>query len=56
MIKKHLKLLIVTSIVTLLPIVAGVILWNRLPARIGIFPARWTDMHPRPLRSSSCRA
>ena len=38
MIKKHLKLLIVTSIVTLLPIVAGVILWNRLPARM---PFHW---------------
>ena len=31
MIKKHLKLLIITSVVILLPILAGVILWNRLP-------------------------
>ena len=31
MIKKHLKLLIVTSLVILLPILAGVALWDQLP-------------------------
>ena len=34
MIKKNLKLLIITSIVILLPILAGVILWNQLPEQI----------------------
>ena len=38
MIKKNLKMLIITSIVILLPILAGVILWDRLPARI---PIHW---------------
>ena len=38
MIKKNLKLLIVTSLVILLPIVAGVILWNRLPEQM---PSHW---------------
>ena len=38
MIKKNLKLLIITSIVILLPIVAGVILWNRLPEQM---PSHW---------------
>ena len=31
MFKKHLKTLIITTIVTLLPVLAGVILWNQLP-------------------------
>ena len=31
MFKKHLKNLIITTIVTLLPMLAGVILWNKLP-------------------------
>ena len=38
MIKKHLKLLIITSIVLLLPIVAGLILWNQLPDQM---PTHW---------------
>ena len=38
MIKKHLKLLILTSVVILLPIVAGVALWNRLP---DLLPIHW---------------
>ena len=38
MIKKHLKVLIVTSLVILLPILAGVILWNQLPEQI---PSHW---------------
>lgn len=41
MIKKNLKLLIITSIVILLPIVAGLILWDKLPAQIAThFDAR----------------
>lgn len=38
MLKKNLKLLIVTSIVILLPIVAGLILWNQLPEKL---PIHW---------------
>lgn len=38
MIKKNLKLLILTSIITLLPILAGVILWDTLPAQM---PTHW---------------
>ena len=38
MIKKNLKLLIVTSIIMLLPAVAGLILWNRLPEQM---PTHW---------------
>lgn len=38
MIKKNLKVLIITSIVILLPILAGVILWNKLPEEI---PYHW---------------
>lgn len=38
MIKKNLKLLILTSIIILLPILAGVILWDTLPAQI---PTHW---------------
>lgn len=34
MIKKNLKTLIITSVVTLLPILIGVILWNKLPDTI----------------------
>ena len=33
MIKKNLKVLIITSIVILLPVMAGLILWNQLPVR-----------------------
>ena len=40
MIKKNLKLLIITSIVTLLPILAGLILWNQLPAQM---PTHWNS-------------
>lgn len=38
MIKKNLKLLIVTSVIILLPIVAGLILWNQMPEQI---PTHW---------------
>lgn len=38
MIKKNLKLLILTSVVILLPILAGVCLWNRLPQQV---PNHW---------------
>ena len=38
MIKKNLKVLIITSIVILLPIFAGLILWNKLPEEI---PYHW---------------
>ena len=38
MIKKNLKLLIITSIVALLPMLAGVILWSSLPAEL---PIHW---------------
>ena len=36
MFKKHLKTLIITTIVTLLPMLAGVILWNKLPEQFPI--------------------
>ena len=38
MIKKNLKVLIITSLVILLPILVGVILWNQLPEQI---PSHW---------------
>ena len=38
MIKKNLKILIITSIITLLPILAGLILWNQLPEQM---PTHW---------------
>ena len=38
MIKKHLKILIITSAVILLPILAGVILWGKLPSQL---PIHW---------------
>lgn len=38
MIKRNLKVLIISSIVTLLPIAAGLILWNQLPEQI---PTHW---------------
>ena len=38
MIKKNLKILILASVAILLPILVGVILWDRLPARI---PVHW---------------
>ena len=41
MIKNNLKQLIITSIVILLPIVIGLILWNQLPEQI---PTHW-DIH-----------
>lgn len=34
MIKKNLKTLIITSAISLLPIIAGIILWDRLPEKI----------------------
>lgn len=36
MIKKNLKMLIITSVVILLPIVAGIILWDKLPEKVPI--------------------
>ncbi len=36
MIKKNLKMMILTSIVTLIPIVAGLILWNKFPEEVPI--------------------
>ena len=36
--KKHLKILILTTLVTLLPIAAGLILWNKLPDPM---PTHW---------------
>ena len=38
MIKKNLKVLIITSVVLLLPILAGLILWNQLPEQM---PTHW---------------
>ncbi len=38
MIKKNWKTLLITSIIILLPIVAGLILWNRLPEQV---PMHW---------------
>ena len=38
MIKKYWKTLAITSVIILLPIVAGVILWDQLPERI---PSHW---------------
>ena len=38
MIKKNLKTLIITSIIILLPILAGLIMWNQLPEQI---PSHW---------------
>ena len=38
MIKKHWKLLLITSVITLLPIMAGLILWNQLPEQM---PTHW---------------
>ncbi len=38
MIKKHWKLLIITSIIILLPMLVGVILWDQLPEQI---PTHW---------------
>lgn len=38
MIKKNLKILIVTSVIILLPILGGILLWNQLPEQI---PSHW---------------
>ena len=38
MIKKHWKTLLITSLITLLPIVVGLLLWNRLPDKM---PTHW---------------
>ncbi len=38
MIKKHWKILLITSIIILLPILAGLALWDRLPERV---PIHW---------------
>lgn len=36
MIKRHLKTIIITSVLSLSPMIAGLILWNKLPAQIPI--------------------
>ena len=38
MIKKNLRMLIITSVIILLPVAAGLILWNQLPENI---PSHW---------------
>ena len=38
MLKKNLKVLIITSIIILLPMLAGVIIWNQLPDQV---PMHW---------------
>ena len=38
MIRKNWKILVITSVMILLPILAGVLLWNQLPAQI---PSHW---------------
>ena len=38
MIQKHRKLLLITSIIILLPILAGLVMWNQLPEQI---PSHW---------------
>ena len=38
MIKKNWKILVITSIITLLPIIAGLLLWKRLPEQM---PTHW---------------
>lgn len=38
MIKKHLKLLIITSLIILVPVVVGLLLWEQLPAQV---PTHW---------------
>jgi uncharacterized membrane protein len=38
MIKKNIKILVITSVITLLPILAGLILWNQLPEQM---PTHW---------------
>ena len=38
MIKKNLKILILTSVVILLPIIAGIVLWDKLPEQV---PIHW---------------
>ena len=38
MIKKNLKILIITSVMILVPMLAGIILWNQLPEQI---PSHW---------------
>ena len=40
MIKKNLKILIITSLVILIPIIAGVVLWDKLPEQI---PMHWNS-------------
>ena len=34
MIKKHIKTIIITSVITLIPMLIGIILWDKLPAEI----------------------
>ena len=36
MIKKHFKTIIITSVITLVPMIAGLALWNKLPAEMPI--------------------
>jgi len=40
MIRKNIKILIVTSVIILLPILAGLILWNKLPEQL---PIHWNS-------------
>ena len=34
MTKKNKKIILITSMITILPILAGLILWNKLPAQV----------------------
>lgn len=36
MIKKHMKTIIITSVITLIPMLVGLILWNKLPAELPV--------------------
>lgn len=57
MIKKNWKVLLITSLIILLPILAGVLLWNQLPEKI---PTHWNmegeidGWSGKPLRYSAC--
>ena len=47
--KNHKKLIILTTVLTLLPIIAGLLLWDQLPAQIATHfgadgtPDRWSS-------------
>lgn len=36
MIKKHMKTIIITSVITLIPMLVGLIMWNKLPAELPV--------------------